>query len=463
MIRKLLCLFLSVTVFGGCGSFLPKELPTIFKPITEKDEIKMSREFRREAKKHFKFISHPEVERYVNRIGRRILSVMGPQPFEYRFFTVEDRELNAFAVPGGSIYVHTGLIKRVNSTDELAGVLGHEIIHIKARHIARISGPDPLSLLALLSIFLVGSGPQGQAAGVLGQALSASQQLSYTRQLEQEADILGVKYMSEAGYDPRASLGFLKIINQEKILNPVNIPPYLLTHPLSRERIAKVEGAIRSFNLTQSRSNYPDPIRKIQLILRLEADDSENVIKKYEKLVKNHPESAEPVHLLGVAYHYKGKLAQARESYERARALSPGSIGIDRDLGRIYTQIGEFRLAHEAFKRSLIVEPREALNYLFLGELFEKESNFQDAVGGYLRARNLSPLWAEPPHHLGKVYSKMNRLGDAYYYLGRSHLLSDEDEEAIADFKRAIEIFGSASPRGQIIREEMEAIKAKMG
>jgi hypothetical protein len=100
-------------------------------PPSEDEESKISREFRREAKKFLKFPSNPEVERYIDRIGRRILAATGPLSFDYRFFVIEDDQLNAFSVPGGSIYVYTGLIERAKSTDELAGVLGHEITHAK--------------------------------------------------------------------------------------------------------------------------------------------------------------------------------------------------------------------------------------------------------------------------------------------------------------------------------------------
>lgn len=459
-VKRPVCSFLFVFVLSGCGSYVPPPVPFV-KPITEDEDVRISRQFRREARKKLKLVNHPEVERYVNQVGQRIISVMGPQPFDYRFFVVENSQLNAFAVPGGSIYVHTGLMERISSTDELAGVLGHEIVHVKARHIARISGPDPASLLALLGVFLAGSGAQAQAVGALGQALAVTRQLSYNRQLEQEADALGVRYMAEAGYNPRAALAFLKLIDQERMLNPVDLPPYLMTHPLTQERITGVEAVIHSLGLERPRLEYSDPIKRVQTILRLERHDSDAVINDYERLLNQYPGSAETVHLLGFAYHYKGRWAEARENYERTRVLNPKSPGVDRDLGRLYTQIGEFRLAHEAFERSLSAEPKEPLNYLFLGELFEKESNFREAVGAYLRAHNLSPLWAEPPHRLGVVYGKMNRLGDAYYYLGRSHLLSDEDEKAIADLERALKIIGENSPRGQVVREELEVVKAR--
>lgn len=460
MIRRLLSLLLFLAIWNGCGSYLPSRVP-LLKPIGEDDEVRISREFRREARSKLKLIEHSEVERYVSQIGQRLLSAMGPQPFDYRFFVVEDSQLNAFAVPGGSIFVHTGLIERVRSTDELAGVLSHEIVHVKGRHMARISGPDATSLLGLLGVFLAARGSGGAAAAALGQGLAATRQLSYTRQLEQEADTLGVRYMAEAGYDPKAALAFLKIVDQERVLNPIDIPPYLMTHPLTQERIAGVETVIRSLGSQRPRLDRPDPIKKIQTILRLERNESDAVIDEYEKLLNQNPGRSDAMHLLGLAYQYKGRLSEARQNYEKAKAFNPKSPGIDRDLGRLYTQIGELRLAHEAFERSLTVEGEEPLNHLLLGELFEKESNFADAVSSYLRAHNLSPAWAGPPQRLGAVYGKMNRLGDAYYYLGRSHLLLDDDEKAIADLERALKFYGPASPRGQVIKEEIEAIRAR--
>ena len=451
---------MSAYLLVGCGSYQTPKIPFV-QPIAEDEEVRISREFRREAKKHLKLVQNVEAERYVNQVGQRLLSVMGPSPFDYRFFVVENSQLNAFSVPGGSIYMYTGLMERVGSTDELAGVLGHEIIHVKGHHIARMSGPDPASLLALLGIFLGGSG-QAQAAIALGQALSVTRQLSFNRQLEQEADTLGIKYMAEAGYDPKAALGFLRIIDQERVLNPVDIPPYLMSHPMSQERIANVETVIRSLNLKQQKSDLlPDPIKKIQTLARLERNESDAVIAEYEKQLSRNPESSDALHLLGVAHYYNGRWAKARDYFERTGKLNPKSPGINRDLGRVYAQLEEFRLAHLAFERALTVEPNETLNYLFLGELYEKESNLPEAVGAYLRATNLSPTWAVPAQRLGVVYGKMNRLGDAYYYIGRSHLLSDEDEMAIADFERALKSLGPNSPRGQVVKEELERIRAR--
>ncbi len=431
------------------------------KPVPEDPEVKISRDFRREAKKSLKLIHDPEVERYVNKVGQRILSVMGPQPYDYRFFVVEDSELNAFAIPGGSIYVHTGLLGRITNTDELAGVLGHEITHVSGHHMARMSGPDPLSLLAMLGMLLGKGASQAQGAGVLAQALSATRELAYSRGLEQEADNLGIRKMAEAGYNPSEVLNFLKIMDQERILNPTDAPPYLMSHPITQDRLANATLLVRSLNPAPQRLERPDPLQKIQTITRFERHEADTVIAENEKLLSREPKNGQAAHLLGLAYYSKGEWPRARENYERARALRPDSPGIDRDLGRVYTQIGEFRLGHQAFERSLNLEPQEPLNYLFLGELYEKESNLPDAASAYFRAHTLWPLWPEPLYRLGVAYGRMNRLGDAYANLGRSELLQDEDGKAIANFNRAVKAFGPNSPQGQTIKDEVEAIEAR--
>jgi predicted Zn-dependent protease len=446
---------------SSCSSYVAPILPAMGPP-SEDEETRISREFRREARKQLKFVTNPEVERYIERVGQRILSAMGPQPFDYRFFVVEDSQLNAFAVPGGSIYFYTGLIERAKNTSEIAGVLGHEIVHVKGRHMARTAGPDAASLLSLLGVLLLArSGAGAQAAGAVGQAIAATRQIAYSRQLEMEADTLGVRYMASAGFDPKGSLGFLKTLDQERALNPTDVPAYMMTHPVTQDRMANVELVIRSLGKTETRTEPPDLLKKMQIIIRAERREGAAVIAEYEKLVGQNPESAESLHLLGFAHQLAGQGTQAKQNYEKALRLNPGNPDLHRDLGRLYTQSGDFPSARSAFDRALASDSKEPLTYLYLGDLYEKEGDLQGAAGAYLNAQNLSPLWDKPPYRLSVVYGKLQRLGDAYYYLGRSFLLQDDDQRAFADFEKAIKIFGDKSPRGQLIREELNALKAR--
>jgi predicted Zn-dependent protease len=457
----LVCLFASSC---SSSSQVAKDiLPSISGP-SEDEEVRISREFRREARKQLKFVANPEVERYIDRLGQRILSTMGPQPFDYRFFVIQDDQLNAFAVPGGSIFFFTGLIEKAKTTSEIAGVLGHEIVHVKGHHMARQSGPDAISLLGLLGAFLLtrtGSGSGGQAAGAVGQAIAATRQIAYSRQLEMEADTLGVRYMAAAGYDPKGSVGFLRILDQERALNPIDVPAYMMTHPITQERIANTELVIRSLGKTDVKVEKFDLLKKIQIIIRIERRDADAVIAQYSEAVRKNPEDPESLQLLGFAQQLTGQLAQAKQNYEKARRLSPENPDLDRDMGRLYTQTGDFALARAAFNEALALEPKESLTYLYLGELYEKQDDLRAAAGAYLNALNLSPFWDKPPYRLSVVYGKLNRLGDAYYYHGRSLLLQDDDQRAVADFEKAIKVLGENSPRAQLIKEELAALRAR--
>jgi predicted Zn-dependent protease len=459
--RLILVVWLVVSSCSSSSQVAKDILPSMSGP-SEDEEARISREFRREARKQLKFVTNPEVERYIDRLGQRILSTMGAQPFDYRFFVIQDDQLNAFAVPGGSIFFFTGLIEKAKTTSEVAGVLGHEIVHVKGRHMARQSGLDAISLLGLLGAFLLArTGSGGQAAGAVGQAIAATRQIAYSRQLEMEADTLGVRYMAAAGYDPKGSVGFLKLLDQERALNPIDIPAYMMTHPVTQERIANTELVIRSLGKTDIKVEKFDLLKKIQIIIRVERRDSDAVLAEYDKLVRQNPESAESLHLLAVAQQLTGQLAQAKQNYEKARRLSPENPDLDRDLGRLYTQTGEFALARAAFNQALALEPKESLTYLYLGELYEKQDDLPAAAGAYLNALNLSPFWDKPPYRLSVVYGKLNRLGDAYYYHGRSMLLQDDDQRAVADFEKALKVLGENSPRGQLIKAELAALRAR--
>ena len=448
-------------LISGCSSGLSSAIPSVSGP-TEDEEVRISREFRREAKKVLKFVNDPEVERYIDRIGRRILAATGPLSFDYRFFVVDEDQLNAFSVPGGSIYVYTGLIERTKNTDELAGVLGHEITHAKNHHMARASGPDAVSILSLLAMVALarsGSGPQ--AAGMVGQAVSATRQLAFSRQLEMEADTLGTRYMAAAGYDPKGTIEFLKILDQERALNPVDVPAYILSHPISQERIANAELVVKSLGQTQPRPDDPTALKKVQIVIRMDRANRDDVVHEYEKLVKQAPRNPELLYLLGYAQQRQGQLSEARANYEQARKIWPENAGLQRDLGRLYGEMGDFVKARTAFDQSLAIEPNEPLTYLYLGEMLEKSGDLRSAVGSYLNAQNLAPLWDRPLYKLGMLYGKLDRPGDGYYYLGRAFALQDEDDKAINNLERAVKILGPNSPRGQLIQEELNTLKKR--
>ena len=425
--------------------------------LSQDEEIRVSRQFRREARRRLTFIEDPEVELYTARIGRRILEAIGNTRYPYRFFVIEDSSMNAFAVPGGSIFLHSGLIQRVETSDELASVVAHEIVHVNARHFATLSSnTDATMLIGMLGVFLA---PVLGPAALAGPAVAMTRQLEFSRQMEEQADNLGVGYLARAGYDPEAAVDFMKRMYRERLLNPVGRPSYLLTHPLTHKRIANVTASIRALGLTRPRFRENDDVERVKLLIELRKEP-DVVIERLRKAQERRPEAARAAHSLGIAYAATGRWVRARDMLERAARLKSTRPNLDRDLGRVYIHTEEFPKAHAAFQRMLEREPEDPVTHLYRGHLFEKESRFRQAARSYLRVRQLAPFWPEAARRLGYAYRKLNQPGKAHYYLAQSYLLRDETGKAVDSLERAAQQYEEESPRWQVIKDEIAAIRA---
>jgi len=200
------------------------------------------------------FLDDPEVTDYINRVGYRLVSVSPDARRDFTFFVLKDSSVNAFALPGGFIGVHSGLILTAQTESELVGVLGHEIAHVTQRHIARMvsqqqrSGMVSLAAIAV-AILAARSNPQAAAGAVAAvQAQARDNQLAFTRDNEREADRVGLQIVEKSGYDPHAMPVFLDRLQRSmRIYDSPAVPSYLRTHPITYERIADVQN--RTMNL----------------------------------------------------------------------------------------------------------------------------------------------------------------------------------------------------------------------
>src|SRR5262249_39068285 len=187
------------------------------------------------------------IDEYVQSLGNRLVAALGPQPFDYHFYVVESPILNAFAVPGGYVFVFTGLLARAGSDDELAGVLGHEIGHAHAHHVVRMQTEGMAwNVASLLGVFLAAINPV-LAAGAVPAAQTA--QLKYSREFGQGPDHLGLTTTAQAGDGPNALPAFFKQLLIEQRVNPAGVPPFMLSHPITEERVAHTESVIKARGL----------------------------------------------------------------------------------------------------------------------------------------------------------------------------------------------------------------------
>ena len=210
---------------GGVGEFnLPSLGNVAGADLTVLEERNLGEQLMRRVRADRSYMPDPEITDFINRLGYRLVAAANPSPYDFFFFPIRDKSLNAFALPGGFIAVHTGLIVAAQTESELAGVIGHEIGHVTQRHIARMieSSKGSLAmtigsiLLALLAARAGGSSGGDAAMGVMlgTQAAMLSKQLGYSRDAEREADRFGLSTLQNAGFDPLGMEAFFERLQQ---------------------------------------------------------------------------------------------------------------------------------------------------------------------------------------------------------------------------------------------------------
>ena len=212
--------------------------------ITIQEEETLGQEFMKYTSRQYRMIEDPSVTRYVNHIGRKLLAQLPPQPFQYHFFVIQQDVYNAFAGPAGNIFINSGLIEAMDNEDELAGILAHEITHVKARHIShrierssRMQWATLAGMVAGIFLGIGGSGEVGNALTVGSIAASQSASLAYSREDEMQADELGIHTLTAAGYSGAGMLTMLKKIRGKQWFGSSDVPTYLMTHPAVDERL----------------------------------------------------------------------------------------------------------------------------------------------------------------------------------------------------------------------------------
>jgi predicted Zn-dependent protease len=300
--------------------------------------------------------------------------------FAWKIFIGRDRSVNAFALPGGYLGVHLGLISVVNTRDELASVMAHELSHVTQRHIARSIGDQARMTPWLIGAMILGmlaasKSTQGaQAVIVGGQAMAAQSQLNFSRDMEREADRIGYGVMSEAGFDTQGFVTMFGKLQQAAGLNDSGAFPYLRSHPLSSERIADMQA--------RQQLQAPRPANQ--------ASDIEQAIMSARARV----------------------LAQPGVGALRAWANEASDTGIDKQalnkrIGILYgASISLMQLRDMSAARSLLPRLRQAVgdhgSALRLIQLLEVEMAFKENdMPGALRALNAvtrlpSSQWQRP-------------------------------------------------------------------
>jgi predicted Zn-dependent protease len=396
------------------------------------EEQTIGARFALEARRQLPLLREPTVSAYVRRLGARLVARLDNEQFTYRFFVLRDAALNAFAVPGGAVYVHTGLITGARSEAELAGVLAHEVVHVDAHHVVRQQERTALlSYGTLLGLFLSAVHP---ALGASAVAAGTAAQLKYQREFEQEADHVGLDLMQRAGFDPEGMPAFLRQVLGQQRLGPDGVPPYFLSHPLTEDRVGQLEQRVATMTRPAASPDAALALATAQATIRVTTEGRATVIAHYRTEAEAHPESVVQGYLLGLVYLHAEQperalplLAAAREAVPWARA----------DHARALARTGAAAAARTEFVRYLERAPDDAVAELDLGRLLVAAEEHASAVPRLRHALALDPELDDAEYALAECLGK---TGDAYgqwWHLGRAYELRGDIERATNAYERA--------------------------
>ena len=293
------------------------------------DEKKLGREFYEKLEKANVISQNERANSYLSRLGELILAHSDKAPFDFKFSIIRSSAINAFATPGGYVYVNQGLITLVENEGELAGVLAHEIAHVNGRHIAEIvdrSQKIGLSALAaiLAGAFLGGGGDLTAAVTGFTMATATTLSLKYSREQEEAADRMGMSYLVEAGYSGSAMLDFLKIMRRYEFYSNA-IPSYFLTHPGTDERTRYIDALLHTTYTKSGTESIVGNLGRIQTLLLLDGKTSEAAnLQHFQKILNDDPGNVDALYGMAVTQDKLGMVRESLDTYRKALVLCSG-------------------------------------------------------------------------------------------------------------------------------------------
>jgi predicted Zn-dependent protease len=437
--------------------------------MTIEEEKKLGKKVVLEIEKSVEWVKDPTLQTFLDTMGRSLVSQVGPTSFDFKFYLIKTPEANAFAVPGGYIFVTTGLLVLADNEHEIAGVLGHEISHVMARHVAQmIERSKRLSIATMAAIIAGvlagGGGKASEAAATMAMATSEALALKYTRENEIDADQNSLQYIIKAGYDPKGMITFLNKISKMSFGSASQIPPYLLTHPVTENRISLLENLLQIGPKPTSPFKSIDNFRKIRAKAFVEEREAHVAITHFQSLVDSDPQDSEGHYGLGLAYQKMGRLDKSAEAFQKAYLLAPKDLDILRELGIVHFLSGKLDQSIESLEamrsmpRTGAQQNDDLSGLYYLGRGYQEKGDFAKALPLFLKVEKEMPDFVDVHYHLGSVYGRMGQRGRSHYYFGKYFKLRGERDNALLHFRKASEFLEVGSPERQDAQKEIKEL-----
>ena len=373
-----------------------------------------------------------EVEDYLGNLGARLAAVMSGARYDFQFFLLRDPTINAFALPGGFVFVHSGLILSADTESELASVIGHELGHVTQRHIARMFAQQqqlemPMMVALAAALLLSRSRPDLASGAVAAtQAGVVQTQLNYSRDFEREADRVGQEALAAAGFDPRAMAAFFEKMQRSTRLSDDNtIPGYFRTHPLTPERIANAQNRAAAMPYHQ----HPDgpEFQLVRAKLRAAVGEPDSAVRYFEGSVREgrYPSEASARYGLASALLRAKRPADADAELARVRALGFADPMVETLAARVKEARGDHAAAMALLERARAnYAHSRPVFYAYVEQLqlagrnAEAAARLDDALRQRPRDLRLHSLLAKTYAALGKRLLQHQQLAEVYALQG---------------------------------------------
>ncbi len=422
--------------------------------MSVEEERKLGKKLLHMVNEQVNIIKDPEITEYVSELGRKVLEQVEGKYFDYQFFVIRDPGINAFAMPGGLIFVHSGLIDAIDSENDLVCVLAHEIGHIQGRHIARrMDAMQKVNMasaaVAVAGLFL-GGGNAGSAVLATTGALNMSFALKYSRIDEEEADRRACQWICKAGYHPQGLISVMRKIQQSRWIGSDTIPSYLSTHPASSERITYLEDILATSNCQEKNDTGSFRFQRVKVKTAIATGRPSVLVRTFRQRVAEHPQDLFSRYGLALALHKARELNQSQKIMEELIRERPNDPEFLVDLGRIHLSAGRYpeavRTLEEASRR-LPNDP--ACSYYLASGLLE----LGEARKALPLLQSIESSWPDPGGIsllIGRAYSSLGDKGRTHYYLYQHYQEEGDKKTAIYHREMAKKLLG---PEDKLLRE----------
>jgi predicted Zn-dependent protease len=412
--------------------------------LTPLDELRIGEQIMRDVSTSDEVVQDIEIIDYLNNLGNRLVSSSSDKQQKINFFVVQDSSINAFAMPGGVIGVHTGLILATNSESELASVLGHEIGHVTQHHMARMLAAqkyDTFKNIAGIALaLLVARANPDLASGALttASAVGVQNQLDYTREHEREADRVGLQILDNGGFDVRAMPAFFTTLQRGTRFAEGGAPSFLRTHPLTSERIADVANRVSQMTYRQ----VPDSLEFQYVRAKVIANNGlvDTNIEVFEQNIREHKYTNEAAEHYGLAVAYKRKnaLTQAEKEIAWLKKNAPQHAMIENLSAHLQVSKNNPQQAAKQYSAALKLYPdNRALIYGY-ADHFLAINQPENAIKLIKEKQGLYPNDAQFYDVLAKAYTMQHRVLLSYQAQGEAYFRKYDLARAIEQMELAV-------------------------